>query len=202
MGPAEVYTAGVELFRQGSPPRQVYLIRRGLVKLVALGASGSETILGLRYSGWMLGASAVVIREPYPATGITLTDCNLHRIEANSFLRLIATNARFSWHLHEMNSREIYDQVMQLTALITLSARERLEHLLWELAAEQNAGERGGGIRLEVPLRQREIAQLVAVSPQYLSILLNQLEQAGLIRRRKGWIIVSDPQRLWHRSDI
>jgi DNA-binding HxlR family transcriptional regulator len=51
-------------------------------------------------------------------------------------------------------------------------------------------------------LKHLEIAQLIAVTSEHLSRLLNQLEQDGLLRRRKGWVIIQDPRKLWHLPDV
>jgi len=40
------------------------------------------------------------------------------------------------------------------------------------------------------------IAQLLAITPIYLSRLLEQLEDDGLIRRSKGWLIIRNPDKL------
>ncbi|MGH2376405.1 MAG: helix-turn-helix domain-containing protein [bacterium] len=53
-----------------------------------------------------------------------------------------------------------------------------------------------------MPLRHWEIAQLLAVTPAYLSRLFNRLEQEGILLRRKGWLTISDPDNLWHNSDL
>ena len=45
------FPAGKELFRQGSAAQSVYLIERGIVKLLHLGEGGKEIIIGLRYPG-------------------------------------------------------------------------------------------------------------------------------------------------------
>jgi hypothetical protein len=38
------------------------------------------------------------------------------------------------------------------------------------------------------------------MTPQYLSGLLNCLEADGLISRSKGWIVIPDRKRLFHRD--
>lgn len=55
-------------------------------------------------------------------------------------------------------------------------------------------------IRLQLPLKRWELAQAIAVAPQYLIKLLRQLEQDGIIRRRKEWFIIADPEKLFHST--
>ena len=51
-------------------------------------------------------------------------------------------------------------------------------------------------IKLQVPLKSKEMAQIIAVTPQHFSRILNEMEQEGVIRREKGWIIVCGFQKL------
>jgi CRP-like cAMP-binding protein len=100
-----------------------------------------------------------------------------------------------------MQSREAFDNVARIAQLGCVPARQRLEHLLRLLIKAQAVRAPGEAVRLELPLKNWETAQLIAVTPAYLSRLLNQLERAGLLRRRAGWIIVPEPHKLWRWSE-
>src|SRR5712691_8679747 len=76
------HSAGFELFRQGRTAQDVYWVQSGLTKLVSLNEDGDETIIGLRSSGWFLGATSAILRKPYPVTATTVTDCKLYRFSA------------------------------------------------------------------------------------------------------------------------
>lgn len=108
----------------------MYWIDQGLVKLISLNRRGDELIVALRPSGWILGAASVIVQKPYPVTALTLTDCQLIRLPAHLFLSLAQTNAKFSWVVEQVHSREIYDQVSQIIELGSLTARQRLEQFL------------------------------------------------------------------------
>jgi CRP-like cAMP-binding protein len=202
LNPVQVYPAVVELFAQGSPAREVYLIEFGLVKLFRLGQDGQELIVGLRSAGWILGAASVIIRKSHPVTAVTLTNCRIRRIPAQTFLNLLNSDAQLSWHLHQEHCQEIYNQFSQLVGLGCMSARHRLEHLLWQLTSALEPDKPQKEIRLELPLKYWEIAELIAITPQYLSRVLKQLQEEGIISREKGGIIVSSPHKLWHSVDF
>jgi len=128
--PLEVYPPETELAGQGAPAKKVFFIEAGLVKLTHMESEGQEAIIGLRYSGWLLGAALVVLQKPYPVTATTLTLCHLRPIPAEEFLDRLKTNAPVSWYLHQMRSREVYDWVAHVSGLASLPARRRLEHVL------------------------------------------------------------------------
>ena len=47
-------------------------------------------------------------------------------------------------------------------------------------------------------MKQVEIAELIAVTPEHLSVVLKRMEQQGIIRREKGWLIIPDAK--WFSS--
>jgi len=198
---SQAYPAATELFQQGSPAREVYFIGRGLVKLIRLDPQGHELIINLRAPGWLLGAASVVVQKSHPVTAVTLTKCHLYRISAQVLLQLAKTDAQFSWQLQQLHSREVFEQAARVMQLGCLSAQQRLEQLLWQLVSAQERNELHKDIRLQLPLKQWEMAQLIAITPPYLSELFNHLERDGILRREKGWFIIPDPQRLWHATD-
>jgi CRP/FNR family transcriptional regulator len=184
--PSQEYPAGTKLLQQGSSAHAVYFIERGLVKLTRLESAGEEVIVGLRFRGWLLGAASVILQEVYPVTATTLTDSHIRRIPAENFSRMVKTNGQLSWYLHQMHSREVYDWVVQVSGLGCLLARRRLEQLLWQLKqAEVLVNAKDG--RIQLPITQVEMAQLLAVTPQYLCRLLKELEAEGQIQRVKRW---------------
>jgi CRP/FNR family transcriptional regulator, cyclic AMP receptor protein len=200
LAPLLAYPPEIGLFEQGSRAQDVYLIERGLVKLSRIEENGQELIVGLRFQGWLLSADAVITQEPCPMTAVTVTKCHLRRIHADEFTSMVQNNHEFSWYLHRINSREILEHICRMGQLTCLEARLRLEHLLWHLLSILGLLNSQQEIRLQLPLKHWEIAMLIAVTPTYLSRLLNELEHDGTIRRSKGWLIIPDHRRFWHRE--
>ena len=57
-------------------------------------------------------------------------------------------------------------------------------------------------IRLQLPLKKQEIAELIAVTPEYLSLVVKRMQQQGIIRWNKSWLVIYDFQSLWHMTDF
>lgn len=192
-----VYPPAVELFSQGSIPGELYLVERGLIKLIRRFQDGREMIIDLRYPGQLTGAASILLQRSYPVTAITVGRCHLYRAPANIFIDLLRKTPDFCWQVLLALGRDIYEQYDHLAELGGCSARNRLEHLLWKLQPAES-GEAGSASRLAIPLKHWEVAQLLAVTPAYLSRLLSQLERDGIIQRSKGWIITLNRDALWH----
>jgi CRP-like cAMP-binding protein len=191
--PPQRYPQGTELFKQGSRLQDVYCIDQGMIKIVRLNRTGRAVIVGLRFPGWILGIAPIMLNKPSLVTAVTLTNSSLHRIQSEDLLRLVRTDAQLSRHLHLLLSQEVYEQVIRLCSP---SARRRFEHLLLQMTLALELGGAQDEIKLQVPLKSKEMAQIIAVTPQHFSRILNEMEQEGVIRREKGWIIVSDFQKL------
>jgi CRP-like cAMP-binding protein len=163
--------------------------------------NGRELILSLKFPGSLLGAAAAIHVKPHPFSAVAVTSCKLTRLSAETFLDLVAADTQLASSLHEMLSAEILDQTARLSQIACLPARHRLEQLLWQLASERSVDGGKPEPKFQLPLRYWEAAQLLAITPPYLSRLLAELEQEGVIGRSKGWIVVRQPARLWHAQD-
>jgi len=189
------------LFLQGNPPREVFHIERGLVKLMRLSAGGQELAIGLQSQDSLLGAASAIVKEPYPFTAITITSCALSRIPADLFLHHARTDEQFCWYLHEVHSREVHQQASQLVALKYLSARQRFERLLLQFLSSIPPHEKQTSMKVRLPLKHWEIAQLIGVRPEHLSRILQQIKREGVLHEEGGCMIVSDVRKLSSQDD-
>jgi CRP-like cAMP-binding protein len=189
------YPARVPLFQQGLSAQDAYLVVSGFVKLVCLDECGKEVIVGLRASGWVLAATAAILQQPHATTANTLTPCRLQRIPAGQFIRLLSTDLKFSWYVHELHAHELRFHIEKLAALTLHSAARRLKRLLWHVAR----GSSGTGTvsrTMQIPLKQWEIAQVLAITPEHINRLLKVLEEEGVIRRRRNVLVLVEPEKL------
>jgi CRP/FNR family transcriptional regulator, cyclic AMP receptor protein len=199
-GPPQIYPPNTVVYQQDTPATAVYLIERGLVKLTRMESEGQEAIVGLRRRHWLLGAPAVFLESQFVFTVTTLLPCTLRCISSKGFLQLVHTETEFHRQLLKMFSEEIYSNGMKVAELGCIPAKDRLVRFLCELVLEQEqwtettTSQRP--MRLQIPLKFKELAQLIAISPEHLSRLLRELEQRGIITRNKGWLIITDPSAL------
>lgn len=196
------FPAGVELFKQGSYAREVYLVERGLAKLIRVTQEGQEIIVGLRSSGWILGANSAILGKPYPLTAVTLTRCRMRYIDAEQFIRLARSDAEFSWYLQVLHNQELHDHLANLVGLRSLSARQRFEQLIARLVASVEHIGSGEAVRFKLPMKRWEIAQLVGITPEHLCRLQRQMEKEGLLQREDGWLVVCDLDQLYSNGEF
>lgn len=190
------YMPGEELFRQGAVPHGVYFIGSGYVKLSAVDQDGRELIVGLRGAGVVLGVPAVILQEAYRVSVTAITCCESHYIPTGSFIPLLKADSRFCWLVLQEQSHQACQQLAQIMQLGLYSARKRLCELLWHLLSSTQADHRQEGACLQLPLKQWEVAQLIAVTPEHLNRIVKQMQQQGILKWTKGTVTVFDLQRV------
>jgi CRP/FNR family transcriptional regulator len=194
--PGQKYPAGVEVLRQGEIAKDVWIIDEGVVKLVYFDQDGRELTVGVRLKGWILGSASVILGKPSPVAAFTMTPCYLQRIDSPTFLEMLSGNLMLSSWLHRMHSQEVFEQSVSLTHASALSARRRLERLLTQFIEPPEDNVQEIEIRVTLPFSHRDLAGLVGITPEHLSRLFRQLTEEGVVRRCKGWIIVTDLRKL------
>ena len=197
---SHVYPAGVELFRQDACPGDIYFIETGLAKLTRCEENGSEFILDIRFPGSLLGLEAAIRHKAHPFSAVTATNCKLTHLSVPRFLDLLSTEAKLGLVIQDTLCDEVLNQAARMSEIACLPARQRLEQLLWKIA-EQVGETQTINFKVQLPLKHWEAAQLLAITPTYLSRLLAELESEEIISRTNGWIIVRQPATLWHRVD-
>lgn len=197
---SHVYPAGVELFRQDSSPGQIYFVETGVTKLTRYEENGGEFILDIRFPGSLLGSEAVIRQRPHSFSAATATTCRLMPLSASRFLSLLKTESLLASFLQDSLCAAVLSQATRMSEIACLPARQRLEQLLWMLAEQTCEGGKQN-FKFQLPLKLWEAAQLLAITPTYLSRLLAELEADGIIVRSNGWVILCQPARLWHRVD-
>jgi CRP-like cAMP-binding protein len=181
LGTSHHCSAKIELFHQDSKVQDVFVLNRGLVKLIRVEEDGREMIVGLRSPDWILGAASAVSGGTHVVTAVSVTACRLRRISAKEFLEHLRSDLQLSWRLHKMHSGEIREQFARMSQLGNSSARHRLEYLLWHLDSTLKDDGTVQYTATNLPLKHWEIAQLIAVTPEHLSRLLKKMQQEGLI---------------------
>lgn len=197
---SHTYPPAVELFSQGAYPANVYLVQTGIVKFTRSEANGQEILLDLRFPGSLVGSAAAISERPHPFAAITVTHCTLSRWSARNFVSLLDTDTSLAARVREILSDDILDHVARISQLTCLPARQRLEQFLWQfcerLGPHRDGKPSQATSKLQLPLKHYEIAHLLSITPTYLCRLLNTLEQENVITRKKGWIIVREPEAL------
>jgi CRP/FNR family transcriptional regulator len=195
-GNVQTFQAGVELFKQDEPANAVYFLRDGAIKLVWTNADGAEAIVGLRWPGSFLGAAARIALAVNPAAAVTLIQSAIEIIPGNVFAELLVANDEFTRQLQSSESLEILEHVRVVAEFACMPARTRVQALLSRLIHSLEEKIRLSDGRLLLPVKRKELATLVGITPEHLSRLLHELAADHVIDLHDKWIVVRNSDKL------
>jgi CRP-like cAMP-binding protein len=194
--PPHSYSPGISIYCQGDVPEDVYYIQAGLIRLAYFDASGREVIVGWRRPGSLLGLAAAILQTLHDTTAETITPCALRRVPARSLRNLLHHNPDFSAYVHRLHAQEIATNTERFIDLATKSTRQNLLKLLSQIVLALKQDESKKRSPVNIPIKQEEVARLLAVTPEHLNRLLKTLEKQGLLLRKRNMVIIPDVERL------
>ncbi len=124
----------------------------------------------------MLGVVSFFLKMPYAVTAEAITRSKLCFVPIETFNKLMDTNPEFSRWISILLSRAVRYSMLGIIEKSCLSGRHRLEKFLWKLVQTQNGSDQNKPIKIQMILKNWEVAQLLALTPQHLCRLVKQLE--------------------------
>jgi CRP/FNR family transcriptional regulator len=162
---------GSILVEQAKKCTHVSLLLDGLVKLVSTNGDGKQVTIGLRSSGWYAGAAAVLMDAASVYSIVAVTPCTVVKIPADSFYLRLIQSARMMRHFISAISNEMMSISSAQAHIMSGSAEERLAQFMNERRPHASPWRVLDTLPL---LKQSELAQLLAISPEHLSRLLHR----------------------------
>lgn len=184
------HAAGAALFRQGERPQAIFIIEQGEVELV-YATRFERLIVQILRAGSSLGDLAVLLGTPYPYTAVARARTTTLSVGVDTVAKLIETHPEICFRWLRLVARRLERAYRRLVEMAGKSAFEQVVHFLVDEVEERKS--------LSIELTQKDVAGTLALSRQTVSRVLGELEQQGLIERRRREIRILDPERLRSR---
>lgn len=180
------YKKNQSVFLEGSIPRGVFCLRKGKMKIYALGAEGKEHIVRVAKEGDVLGVKALFSNEPYIVSAMALEECSICYIGKDEFFSMIDLNSALTNGIMTEMSRELHEKTKFITNMAQKSVHDRLAFaflLLDEIYGKE-----------PINLSREDLANFVGTATETLIRLISQFKDEGLIRTetRKIWVTDRD----------
>ena len=177
--------AGVTLYHQGQEPHTVYLVLAGVMKLVVVSRSGSQSVAALRGVGNIIGQHGALDDRPRPAGAEALVDSEVLGIATPLFQGLLRTYPVLSAVLLRELSRQMREAIRHIVELSDehtscVIARRLLQLAVDPLLAPLRFDERDP-IVVQSPMSQRDLAAWAGISERSAGTALQQFRNEGLI---------------------
>jgi CRP-like cAMP-binding protein len=192
--------AGRSVFGEGEEAPTLALLLRGRLKVLTLTRDGTEVLIAIRGPGDLLGELSTLIGASRSASVVALEPVRLLVLPLGAFEEALAQDRDVAAAL----IRTLVERLRAATALRTELLEEvptRVARLLLRLADEFGVEADEGGVVIDVPLTQQELAALTSASRGTVATALRELREAGLVRTGRRHIRLPDVERLRERVD-
>lgn len=186
------YRRGEVIFHQGDPGDALHIILSGRVKISSPSDSGVEAILTTARPGAFFGSLSLLDGAPRSASATAVEATETLVLPRDRFQRLVDEVPSIRGHVFDELAREIRRLTSHVEELHFLDITGRLAARLVRMAEEQGATPGGGELRLEGPITQGELANMVGSTRQSVNKLLGFFADDGLIRVERDTIVVVD----------
>jgi len=171
----------------------LFFVPRGHVRVV-ITAAGREVILRDVRDGEFFGELAAIDQRPRSAGIVAVTDTVVAQMPAGVFRRVVHEHPDVCDQLLLTLVGQIQTLANRANEQSNLNARQRLYAELLRLARAPL--DRGGHPTVSPPPTHAELAARVSSHREAITRELNALERSRLIERRRGAIVLLDPDRL------
>jgi CRP-like cAMP-binding protein len=173
----------------------VFLLAAGRVKICHGTPDGKQAILALIEPGELFGELAMFDSAARDEYAETIEPSTVVMIPRDEMQRLIQEHPVVSMALTRLMGLRRQKIERRLKNLLYLSNRDRLTHLLLELA-EQYGERTREGVRLRIRLSHQDLASVIGSTRETVTVVLGELQAEGLISVGRRKIVIRQPEQL------
>jgi CRP-like cAMP-binding protein len=175
-----LYSSGACIFDETTMSCDAFLLEKGVVgfqhKQVTREKSG---IFALCLPGRLLGRSPGLVADPYAHSAVALTDCVVYRIDREQMLAVLRKGGDLALFVVRQYLQNLLSAHARATQSTVRCTKARLRCLLLELASVLDEHSAAGFIHL--PLKDKELAGILGISPQQFSVIKKEMEAEKVI---------------------
>lgn len=169
----------------------VLLLAEGRVKIGSFTEDGKQTILAFIEPGELFGELSLMGSEQREEYAETVDKSTVVLIPGEAMQQLLAENPEISLGVTKLFGLRRRRIERRLKYLLFRSNRERLVHLLLELA-EQYGQEVAGGVELRIKLSHQDLANIIGSTRETVTVVLGELQAEGCLKLGRRKIVILD----------
>lgn len=181
------------LYRQDTPAAYFYFVASGRLRLYRLDATGVERTLDSIAPGDCF-AEVMIYAEParYACYAEALKNSEVLMIPIRAYRDILNRRPAYAESALRHFANRAVERFHDLEIMTLQNARDRLIRYLVDLLPEGLLS----NVEVELPLPKCLVASRLAMQPETLSRILNELKITGLVRVNRGRLFIQDPIRL------
>ncbi len=173
----------------------LFFLATGLVKRCHLTVDGKESILAFAEQGEVFGELALCDTGERSEYVVAVEPCTVLIVPVDEVRQLMTQQVSVAMRVTEMLARRGRRLERRLKNLLFNSNRQRLVHLLIELA-DQFGACCDAGLQLRIKLSHQELASMIGATRETVTMICGQLKVEGCIDYGRRRIVLTDLRRL------
>jgi CRP/FNR family transcriptional regulator, cyclic AMP receptor protein len=183
------FPRGVTIFREGESADSLYVLKKGMVRLISLSDQGRETILHILKPDEVFG-ELLLSEEKRPFTAIAAEDSLVTIISQESFVELLSAVPTVALNFIRLLSKRLATVERGLAEFSHTWSYHRLARVLLQLS-ERYGQEVPSGTLINIRLTHEDLANLIGTSRETVTTQLNKFTRMGLLKREARHFIVA-----------
>lgn len=178
-------TAGAWLFREGDRAQHCFMVSGGTVEMLRYGADGTERVFKAFGEGQLVAEWAMFMPHGrYPMNARAVGELSVYGVPRDAWQQACASHAPLAMRTLAALSERLYRSVNEVEWLTASTAPQRLAAYLLEESARQ------GGMTIELPISQRQLAGRLGMRAETLSRLFSDwVHSAYLSGKQRHWVL-------------
>lgn len=189
------YKKGEFIIRPGETPSGIFYIKSGLVKAYDITKYGEENLLIVRKEHEIFPLIWAITGQERHVIYEALAPTEVYRLDRGPYLKYIESHNEVLAPLLDMTVEMYRVHSERIINLEYRTVRERLVSFLVTMSGRFGR-ETEGGLVIDVPLRQQDIASSINASRETTSRELTALDRKGLVDSRHPQIVLKDLETL------
>jgi CRP/FNR family transcriptional regulator, cyclic AMP receptor protein len=180
----------------------VLVLVSGRVKIFHNTQDGKQALLAIIDPGELFGELALVEhsqREEY-AEAMELSTVVV--IPSDEIQQLMDDHPKLSLGLNKLLGLRVQRVNRRLKSLLFRSNRERVVHLLFDLAEKYGKYMKDGAISIGIRLSHQELASIIGSTRETVTLVLGELQEEGAVSVTRKEIVLHEVGRLATQIDI
>lgn len=195
-----LYDRGAVIFRQGSRHDGIVVIESGMVRSFYTAPSGREITLAYWQPGNFVGGPEIFGGGVHIWSAVAVRPTCVIRLPGEGLRDLAREVPDLALAIIDalVFKARCYSSLAQM--LGTRSLAQRLAQVLLHLAHTYGLEEEGGEIAVAAAFTHAEIANLIGATRQWVTISLNRMQKAGILRQKRGILVIQRIELLAHAA--
>lgn len=182
--------SGQIIFYENDLPREVYVLKQGIIKIYDIDDQGNEKVLHL------VKPPAVVpfaffsgMRDPLRWFYSTLTPCEMYVFSALDLQKMVRTDSALNEAITNTFSSDVHELLVRLSSLSKTSARDKVIAALNFLIVTNATQGRAHWWQVNFPVNHQLIADICGITRETAAIMMKELQDEKIIRNPKVTVL-------------